>query len=525
MSAPARWSPLGAEHTGPCVGLPRRAQVTTLDDDAAARATQRTSRTRRMVTFTFVAVALLDTLDPSTYVTGSWWLVLLLAWLMPWPGQRSGDDRLRLRGGGPLLPIAALAVLSWLHFRGCTALLDTAVYFEALQVEGRLKAVNYVAQILAAGSLAAVLLAVPLWRAFGVHSVAVAIVVAAPWFALTSANTVFDPVRWLERPRSNALSLFAAVMPPLLLMEACSLLVRHGRTVTRTAIIWRGLRAHAVARLERRTPWLAHSSVPALLVLTAAGFGLRLYLDALPTFSPAVDAAVTAITPLCAVLLTMVTVHALRRHRRRLLTPRRTGYGGGHHLATALAAGCLSVLWPWVLFIDAPLAEHYARDAIAAVPGPAWSLAYDSETRTLSLTGEYQYGVAAAFASALDRHPEARRVELAGPGGRQDEGLAIARAIEDRGLDTHVRSECVSACTLAFVAGRARTVFRDALLGFHAVTSPVHTFDPSRNYDRYLAGRGVDAGFIRQATSTPAKNLWYPSRTYLLEARVVTAID
>jgi len=524
MSAQARWLPPGAELAGPCVGLAPCARATPHDDGVAVPSTQRTTRTHRTATCTFVTLAVLDTFVPSTYVTGSWWLVLLLAWLMPWPGPWPGDGQSRLRGGGVIPSMAALAVLSWLHFRGCTALLDTAVYFEALQVEGRLKALNYVAQILATGSLAAVLLAIPLRRAFGTRSVAVAIVVAASWFVLTGANTIFDPVRWAERPRSNALSLFAAAMPPLLLMEACTLLVRHGRTVSRAAAAWRALRMRADSCLQSRPRWLEQSAVPSLLVMTAAGFGLRLYLDALPTFSPAIGAATTAITPVCAVLLTMVTVHALRHHRKRSLASHVTRRGGGQ-LATALAAGCLSVLWPWVLFIDAPLAEHYARDAIAAVPGPAWSLAYDSETRTLSLTGEYQYGVAAAFASALDTHPETRRIELAGPGGRQDEGLAIARAIEDRGLDTHVRSECASACTLAFVAGRARTVLRNASLGFHAVTSPVHTVNPNGNYDRYLAGRGVDEGFIRQATATPPKRLWYPSQTYLLEARVVTAID
>jgi hypothetical protein len=191
---------------------------------------------------------------------------------------------------------------------------------------------------------------------------------------------------------------------------------------------------------------------------------------------------------------------------------------------TALAILLLGALWSWALVVDAPLAEYYAKDALAAVPGQAWAIDYVSASRTVRVSGEYRHGVAAAFAETLERYPDAGTVELRGPGGRQSEGLRIAHLIERYDLATVVKTHCASACTLAFVAGRERTLLGDAGLGFHAVSAPVASFNLNRTYDHYLAHRGVDAEFIRKAAEVPAAEMWYPSVATLLDAGVVTDI-
>jgi hypothetical protein len=305
-------------------------------------------------------------------------------------------------------------------------------------------------------------------------------------------------------------------------MEACAVRVRRHRD---SAFVSGTVRPSTLERLgplfDRCPRWVATSIVQPALALAMAGIGVRLYYDAYIDLGPAASSALVSIVPLCAVLLTAATVHDLRRQRARLRAQQARGRCGPE-ADTALAIVVLGLLWSWALVVDAPLAEYYAKDAIAAVPGQAWSIDYVPATRTVRISGEYRHGVAAAFAEALERYPDADTVELQGPGGRQGEGLQIAHLIETHNLATVANTHCASACTLAFVAGRERSLLGDAGLGFHAVSAPVASFDLNRTYDHYLAHRGVDAEFIRKAAEVPAEEMWYPSVATLIEAGVLT---
>lgn len=484
------------------------------------------TRTSIVVTLAFVGLAALDTLHPARWVTGSWWLVLLVVWLTSWPGRPLTTAKPPRADIGTVLSLLTVGVFGWLFVRTSTAVLDVASYFDPIDLEGKLSALKYVLQDLVAGVLPAALFGPPLQRTFGRESTSVACIVGTPWFILTCGDTAFDLSRWSDRPLSNALWLFEATIVPLLLMEACALLERWHPYATRIATGGTRFTRRAYALFDRWPRRLSSSAAQPILLLTLCGFGLRFYVDDLPSLGPAASSAVLAVTPLCVLLLTFATVHELRRRRREhsrssLWTRLRSG------ATTVVVTLILAPLWLWVLLVDAPLAEHYAKDTIAGLSGPSWTIEANPDRQTLSLSGEFQFGVAAAFTVALEEHPDTRRVELSGPGGLESEGLAIAGAIELRGLDTHVGSECASACTLAFVAGQRRTTAEDGLLGFHSVSSPIHLLADGNNqkYEQYFAGRGVDADFIRRATSTPPDDMWYPTNDVLLAAGVLTAID
>lgn len=482
---------------------------------------RRVTRTYVTATLAFLALAGLDTLVPATYVTGNWWLVLLLVWLMPWPARRIDATRPVEWSWDSLLQLVTLAVLSWLYYRANTALLEAAAYWDVLPLGGHPKALNLVVHDVVIGVATAALLVVPLHRTFDRRAIAAAFVIATPWFVLTGADAAFDPGAWRERPVSSALCLFEAAFPPLMLMQACALLVRRRASATaRSPTVPRSTLERLGPLLDRCPRWLATSIVQPALAIAMAGIGVRLYYDAYVDLGPAASSALVAIVPLSAVLLTAATVHHVRS---RPLEPRepRTRPPLSQGLETGFAVAMLGLLWSWALFVDAPLAEYYAKDALAAVPGPAWSIDYVPETRTLRVSGEYSYGVGAAFAAQLERYPDVRTVELQGPGGRQSEGLRIAHLIETHELATVVTTHCASACTLAFVAGRERTLVGDAGLGFHAAKAPVASFDLNRTYDHYLEHRGVDAGFIRQAAEVPPSEMWYPAYDTLLAAGVV----
>jgi len=152
----------------------------------------RTSRAYLATSLAFVSCAALDVFEPTVLVSGAWWLVLLLVWLMPWP-NRAFDSTVPARlNWRTLHSLLALAVFSWLFFRATTSLLDAALYWEIIDIAGSARALNYVVQDLVVGLITGTLLAPPLQRPFGRDSSAVAFVVATPWIILTSADTVFD---------------------------------------------------------------------------------------------------------------------------------------------------------------------------------------------------------------------------------------------------------------------------------------------------------------------------------------------
>ena len=486
--------------------------------------TARVGYTYNLATIAFLALAALDTFHPATFVTGSWWLVLLLVWLMPWPTPGFNPVRPFRMSRESIQQLTTLAVFAWLYLRANSALMEAAAYFEFSQLEGKPRALNFVAQHVVVGLVTASLFAKPLHRCFTRRAVAVAFVIAGPWFILTGTDTAFDFVRWLDRPLSNALWLFEATLPPLLLMQGCDLLERRAlRSTTPASIDARSTIARLGPHFDRCPRWLASSTLQPFLVLTFVGIGLRIGLDNVDSLGPAFTILLTSIIPLCALLLTAATVHHLRQRRsappHRELWQRVTDRLNG-----AFAVLVLGLLWAWVFFVDGPLTEYYAKNALGAIPGPGWTIDYDADRQTLALAGEYQFGVAAAFADALDKYPDAHTVELEGPGGLQNEGLAIAYAIETRKLATHAVADCESACTLAFLAGHERILRRDVTLGFHAVSAPVFAFDLNAEYDRYLAGRGVDAEFIGRAAATPPDDMWYPTNDELKAAGVITAV-
>jgi hypothetical protein len=481
------------------------------------------TRTSLVASIVFVAMAALDTFHPATLVTGSWWLVLLLVWQMPWPAGPFNPVRPLRPDGDALHQLTALVVLAWLYYRANSALMETATYWE-FALEGKLRSLNFVAQNALIGLSTAALFARPLHRCFTRRTVAAASLIAVPWFILGCADTAFDFVRWTERPLSNALWLFEASFPPLLLMQACALLERRrlcltapGATQSRSTIAKLG------AFFDRCPRWFASSAIQPIGMIMLFAIGVRLCLDPANDYGPFVASAVALIVPLIALVLTVAIVHHLRTVRRarpRLGLRQRVAEG----FQTALVLLLLIPMWVWVVFVDAPLAEYFAKDALAAIPGPDWSINYDADRTTLVLAGEYQFGVATAFAEALDQYPDAHTVELEGPGGLETEGFALAHAIQHRDLVTHAIGDCESACTLAFLAGRERILGEDASLGFHAVSAPVFTIDLNANYDRYLAGRGVEDQFIRRAAATPADDMWYPTNDELEAAGVITAV-
>jgi hypothetical protein len=166
------------------------------------------------------------------------------------------------------------------------------------------------------------------------------------------------------------------------------------------------------------------------------------------------------------------------------------------------------------------LREHW--DALRGEqPGPPAAFYLSSDARSLTLEGGINDGVAGQLEAILARSPRVTTLVLASGGGWTREGRLLGDIVAARGLNTHVATECSSACTLAFLAGKVRSASEDAQLGFHR-------FGPGDRKTGEAAARKAYArllmkgDFILKVTDTSPDDMWYPEAAELVGYKVLT---
>lgn len=145
----------------------------------------------------------------------------------------------------------------------------------------------------------------------------------------------------------------------------------------------------------------------------------------------------------------------------------------------------------------------------------------------ITFIGGVHAGSAAEFRALLDQNPAVRTIHLESPGGLLQEGHAVAAIIRARGLDTYIRGQCFSACTLMFLAGRNRYLKDGAQIGFHAPSSGVFSPDGADLIEaerQALLRTGVPEWFVERTFSTRFDEMWIPSVEELRSAQVITDV-
>lgn len=167
----------------------------------------------------------------------------------------------------------------------------------------------------------------------------------------------------------------------------------------------------------------------------------------------------------------------------------------------------------WILY---NLTMQSARDYVAirfdTVSGnvqPA-QVRYEREARLIRLMGALERGSAARFKEVLSAAPDARLVDVSGPGGLIYEARWISRMIEQRGLDTMVSTECHSACVDIFAAGTRRLMYASAIVGLHSARSFTGGVaeDANRAFNQRLYKIGVEPRFLMVGSDTPPDDIW-----------------
>jgi hypothetical protein len=222
------------------------------------------------------------------------------------------------------------------------------------------------------------------------------------------------------------------------------------------------------------------------------------------------------------------TVGIWRAAGRRRIERRAAGKRAFWAIAAKVAV-CLGWVQLAALLVKAavPQVAEATRMAFMGDPSiPSYTIRTLNGGAEAEIMGGIKYGVTADLERLLDVHKDVRVLHLDSVGGRIGEGKKLNALIRERGLDTYVEGICLSACTLAFVAGKQRILRQGGSLGFHRGAFPgskANDLGSGVERDIYSAA-GLTKAFIDKALATDNSSMWRPTEAELLSAKVVTKV-
>ena len=204
-------------------------------------------------------------------------------------------------------------------------------------------------------------------------------------------------------------------------------------------------------------------------------------------------------------------------------------WGGIVALIVAVAV-MLSQWWGLVLAANAPPEEELYSAKMDRLRAALYTMSIDEARQAVSFKGELTHGVTKRLAAYLADNTHLTALHLDSPGGNIFEARGLAKLVISAGLDTHVETNCSSACTIVFIAGRRRTLQPNARLGFHSYAlmdaAKLPQFDVRAEEKRdadFFSQQGVSADFVSRLYDSPNQSIWFPARDELLRANVLTA--
>lgn len=141
----------------------------------------------------------------------------------------------------------------------------------------------------------------------------------------------------------------------------------------------------------------------------------------------------------------------------------------------------------------------------------------------LEVYGPITRSVVNELRTALASAPNVRVIRLSSLGGRSGAAFEMAALVKEHSSDTTVRTECDSACTIIFLAGKHHCVGRYARLGFHSFAFAGEAAANANEIVRKeMEEAGVQPSFIDRALSTPPDSVFYPDFDQLQKGDVLT---
>ena len=152
-------------------------------------------------------------------------------------------------------------------------------------------------------------------------------------------------------------------------------------------------------------------------------------------------------------------------------------------------------------------------------------------------------------AKVFEEYLEKNNIEtlrLTSEGGQQGAALDIKDLVLEYKLNTEVKGECSSACSIIFVAGQKRKLIGKAKLGFHTTFTRIEDFEKRKKvvegYDErldyentisyfskastadeiiFFLTQGIDLYFALRVQKVHPLDIWFPSNKELIKYGVV----
>lgn len=164
----------------------------------------------------------------------------------------------------------------------------------------------------------------------------------------------------------------------------------------------------------------------------------------------------------------------------------------------------------------------------------SYSIKLDASNKSLTITGELEFGIVDTVTQQLNNHPQIVEIILASPGGQIYEGRGLGLLFQQRKLNTVVNDTCASACTTAFIGGVQRTLGSKGKIGFHRygidssrqrqITAFYSLTDEQAKDLNFFRQQGVDENFLQSVFVTAHESLHFPTPAQLLKAGFVTQV-
>jgi GYF domain 2 len=270
------------------------------------------------------------------------------------------------------------------------------------------------------------------------------------------------------------------------------------------------------------------AAIPYSLIVVALASAVK----AVPSYDPKVIFyTIASIWILGALVLIWQSVGVWRSANRHIIRRRLIGKRSPWAVIAKLAQAS-GVLQLAAVFASSgwPQLVEVSRVAFLGDPDiPAYSIRVMRNGTEAEITGGFKYGLTDDLSKILTASRQIRVVHLDSEGGRFGEAVRLHGVLRAQGVDTYVASDCYSACTIAFAAGRNRIVRKGAKLGFHAPAFPGLSKDAldaaSQEQKDIFVRSGFERSFVEKAISTPNSDIWTPSAKLMAKANVITRVS
>ena len=227
-------------------------------------------------------------------------------------------------------------------------------------------------------------------------------------------------------------------------------------------------------------------------------------------------------------LIAVVTWQSVGLFRTALKHPLRTGHSGWANVAIIMLA--VSVLTFSITMYNTgfPLIKAIFQMLMGDGPYEEMEFRVLNGGNDLELIGHIEIGSNERLKAQLALHPNISRIHLHSQGGRILAAKRMMETIKDSGIETYVKTECASACTLLFVAGAKRTLGENGKLKFHSPgvgTASAHDYtELGADMKKAYEDEGISAWFVKKVMRTPNDTFWVPTKQELINGNVVDDI-